>query len=77
MLRVEGGKEPVLETCLILGWPKSLFSFSVNCYRKLQMKLLDNPIFRYHIRTCLCFVHHCVPSQVSFWAHSWCSLNMC
>ena len=41
------------------------------------MKLLDNPIFRYHIRTCLCFVHHCVPSQVSFWAHSWCSLNMC
>ena len=29
----------------LLGWPKSLFSFSIRCYRKIPNKLLANPIF--------------------------------
>ena len=30
---------------IYLGWPKSLFEFSISCYRKIQTKVLANKIF--------------------------------
>ena len=33
----------------LLGWPKSLFSFSIRCYKKIPNKLFANPIYAEYI----------------------------